>query len=174
MLKKAIIYVLSTIIWANCTAQTIQARPHSKNYKLEKTLRAMLRFSVPTIGVDSLVKMTDKIVLDARERREFDVSHLPNAQYCGYDNFDPSVLNGIPKHKNIVVYCSIGVRSEKIVEKIKALGYTQVSNLYGSLFEWVNTGHQVVDSTGNNTRKVHTYSRLWAIYLDGKKADKVW
>lgn len=163
-----------SLFLVQCAAQTTKNRPHSKSFKLDKTLGTMLHFSVPTISVDSLKNMGNVVLLDAREPKEFDVSHIANAQYCGYDNFNPSVLTGIPKEKTIVVYCSIGVRSEKIAEKIRALGYTHVSNLYGSIFEWVNTGNPVVDKSGNVTKKVHTYSRLWSMYLDGKKAEKVW
>lgn len=174
MLKNIMIIGFLSLFLVQCTAQTPKYRPHSHSPKLDKTLRIMLHFSAPTISVDSLKNMNDRVLLDAREQKEFDISHISTAQYCGYDHFDPSVLAGIPKDKNIVVYCSIGVRSEKIAEKIKALGYTHVANLYGGLFEWVNTRNSVVDKTGNETRKVHAYNRLWSMFLDGKKAEKVW
>jgi rhodanese-related sulfurtransferase len=174
ILKNIIIMGFLALFFVQGTAQTPNERPHSQSPKLDKTLRIMLHFSVPTISIDVLKNMSDMVLLDAREQKEYDVSHIPTAQYCGFDHFNPAALEGIPKDINIVVYCSIGVRSEKIAEKIKALGYTHVANLYGSLFEWVNAGHSVVDKTGNETRKVHAYNRLWSIFLDGKKAEKVW
>ena len=174
MIKQLTIASFLALFIVQSTAQTPTTRPRSKSAKLDKTLRAMLHFSVPTISVDSLKKINDRILLDAREQSEFDVSHLPTARYCGYDHFDPSVLAGIPKDKRIVVYCSIGVRSEKIAEKIKAMGYTNVANLYGGHFEWINTGNGAVDKTGSKTKKVHAYNRLWSIFLDGDKVEKVW
>ena len=174
MIKQLTIASFLALFIVQSTAQTPTTRPRSKSPKLDKTLRAMLHFSVPTISVDSLKKMNDRILLDAREQKEFDVSHIPTAQYCGYDHFDPNVLARVPKDKKIVVYCSIGVRSEKIAEKIKAMGYTHVANLYGGQFEWVNTGNSAVDKTGSMTRKVHAYNRLWSIFLDGDKVEKVW
>lgn len=174
MLKHITVTSFLALFLIQNTAQTPAAHPRSQSAKLDKTLRAMLHFSVPTISVDSLKKMSDRILLDAREQNEFDVSHIPTARYCGYDHFDPSVLAGVQKHKKIVVYCSIGVRSEKIAEKIKTMGYTHVANLYGGQFEWVNTGNSSVDKAGNKTRKVHAYNRLWSIFLDGDKAEKVW
>ncbi len=174
MIKQITATSFLALILIQGSAQTPNARPRSQSAKLDKTLRAMLHFSVPTISVDSLKKMNDRILLDAREQKEFDVSHIPSAQYCGYDHFDPSVLAGIPKDKRIVVYCSIGVRSEKIAKKIKAMGYSQVANLYGGQFEWGNSGNGAVDKTGSKTRKVHAYNRLWSIFLDGDKVEKIW
>ncbi len=174
MIKQLTVASFLAVFIVQSTAQIPTTHPRSQSAKLDKTLRAMLHFSVPTISVDSLKKMNDRILLDAREQKEFDVSHIPTAQYCGYDHFNPSVLAGVPKDKKIVVYCSIGVRSEKIAEKIKAMGYTHVANLYGGQFEWVNTGNGAVDKTGSKTRKVHAYNRLWSIFLDGDKVEKVW
>ena len=63
---------------------------------------------------------SDKVVLlDAREREEFEVSHIPNAHYVGYRKFEKEKLSTFAPDKNspIVVYCSIGVRSEQIAER---------------------------------------------------------
>ena len=70
----------------------------------------------------------------------------------------------LDKNKQIVVYCSIGVRSEIIAKKIRALGYTNVYNLYGGLFEWVNKGGELF-LANKRTQKVHAYSKKWGAYL---------
>ena len=76
------------------------------------------------------------------------------------------------KNKTIVVYCSIGYRSEKIAEKLRRKGYT-VFNLYGGIFDWKNKGNTVVDSLGNTTEKVHAYNEAWSKWLfNGQKVYK--
>ena len=81
---------------------------------------------------------------------------------------------GVPKDSTVVLYCSIGYRSEKVAEELRERGFTKVYNLYGSIFEWVNQGLPVVDTTGEQTRKVHTYNAKWGRWVDKKQAEKVW
>lgn len=127
---------------------------------------ALINESVPVVTCNELKKMPDAVLLDAREKREYAVSHLPKARWIGYADFDLSRVANVPRDVPIVVYCSVGYRSEKIGEKLKAAGFANVRNLYGSLFEWVNQGNPVVDSTGKPTRRVHAYSRTWGIWLN--------
>jgi rhodanese-related sulfurtransferase len=157
-----------------CTAQEPKNRAHCQNPNFDKKVASMIGFTVPTINPSDAKKMTNVVFLDAREKAEFDVSHLPNARFIGYNNFEASALKQIPKETPIVVYCSIGYRSEKIGEKLLKLGYINVHNLYGSIFEWVNQGNEVVDNQGVTTKKVHTYNKKWSKWLDDGKGEKVW
>ena len=93
--------------------------------------------SIPYVSVNTLaLSNSQSIVLDAREIKEYRVSHIKNAIHVGYDDFDiKSVQTKIPnKDSKIIVYCSIGIRSEDIAEKLKKVGYTHVLNLYGGLY----------------------------------------
>lgn len=135
-------------------------------------LKTMLHESVPTISVAELSKKkTENIVfLDAREKGEYNVSHLKNAKWIGFEDFELKRLNGIDKKAEIVIYCSIGVRSEKIGERLLAEGYINVKNLYGSIFEWVNQGNTVYDLADKPTKQVHAYNRKWGVWLnEGEK-----
>ena len=144
----------------------------SNAYRL--MLRKLLSHTVPEMQVQQLAADTSgALLLDAREPKEFAVSHLVNALHVGYDNFKLSAVpDSIAKDRPIVVYCSVGYRSEKVAEQLRAAGYTQVSNLYGGIFEWVNQGHPVVDAQDALTQRVHAYSRTWGVWL--KKGKKVY
>ncbi len=113
------------------------------------------------------VQPKEVLLMDAREREEFEVSRIPHAQFVGYSQFNVrEVLQQFPdKSQPIVVYCSLGVRSENIALQLKKAGYTKVYNLYGGIFEWKNEGFDVVDVEGNPTEKVHAYSKKWGVYL---------
>jgi phosphatidylethanolamine-binding protein (PEBP) family uncharacterized protein len=67
----------------------------------------------------------------------------------------------IPANATVVVYCSVGVRSEKIGEKLIAAGYKNVLNLYGGIFEWVNQNLPVYKQNGVQTAEIHTYDNNW-------------
>ena len=133
-------------------------------------LKTLLSHSVPEKGiVEAARDSTGLVFLDAREPREFEVSHIAGAIPIGYDHFEISQLPNLDKERPVVVYCSVGYRSEKIAEKLQAAGFKNVSNLYGGIFEWVNQGHTVVNETGP-TEEVHAYSRSWGVWLrKGKK-----
>lgn len=147
-----------------------QAQQPSRAYRT--MLDALYKKTVPIVTVAALKKTPDVVLLDTRSKEEYDVSHLPNARWVGYDDFDLKRVADIPKGANVVTYCSVGVRSERVGEKLLAAGYQHVHNLYGSLFEWVNEGNPVVDKQGKPTERVHGYSRLWGIWL--KKGDVVY
>ena len=142
--------------------------------KLDKLLNKFNKNNVPYISVDSLAT-TNAILLDARETKEFKVSHLKDAICVGYDNFNiNNTIAKLPKDKNakIVVYCSLGIRSEIVADKLIKEGYTNVFNLYGGIFEWKNNNFQVIDTLGKNTEKVHTFNKDWSKWL--KKGKKVY
>lgn len=133
-------------------------------------LQGLLSHSVPEISVAEAARDSAGILfLDAREPREFEVSHLAGALPVGYDHFDLQSVQQVPRDQRIVVYCSVGYRSEKITERLRAAGFTNVANLYGGIFEWVNQGHSVVDDKGP-TQQVHAFDKTWGVWLRrGKK-----
>lgn len=132
--------------------------------------------SIPYITVDSLQSIsTDIVLLDAREKKEFETSHLQDALFVGYNDFNlKKTVRNLPKEKDakIVVYCSLGVRSEDIAEKLKKAGYTNVLNLYGGIFEWKNSGNKVFNSEQKETERVHTCTEEWSRWL--VKGEKVY
>lgn len=150
-------------------------RPTCQNPAFDAKVARTISFSIPTIGVSELKEELENVyLLDAREKEEFEVSHLPGAKYIGFLNFDKTKLSEIPKDAKVVLYCSIGYRSEKIGERLQKMGYTDVHNLYGSIFEWVNRGNPVVNQHGTPTREVHVYNRQWSEWVEEGSAKKVW
>lgn len=105
------------------------------------------------------------LFLDTREKEEFKISHIKGATYVGYDKFTMSTMRLVPKDAEIIVYCSIGARSQDIGEKLQKAGYTNVKNLYGGFFQWNNSGLQKVDSNGNPTVRIHGFSKEWGKWI---------
>jgi rhodanese-related sulfurtransferase len=142
---------------------------------LELLLQVNNNETIPYISVTELrsLQLKDSVViLDTREIKEFEVSHIASAKYVGYKRFSSEEISAeiLNKNKLIVVYCSLGIRSEDIGEKLKKEGFTNVKNLYGGIFEWKNNTFPIIDSEGKNTENVHVYSKFWGNWLkNGKK-----
>lgn len=169
------IFVLS--IYSFVSGCFAQAPPHVsvQNESFNKKLEFLLSFSVPVIDVNELAEnQNDYLILDAREPKEFEISHIETAKNIGYDDPNFDVLANTPKDQPIVLYCSVGYRSEKLGEKLKKRGFTNVKNLYGSIFEWANEDLPMVDENGNSTKKIHTYNKKWSKWVIDGKAEKTW
>ena len=126
----------------------------------------MAKGDAKDIIVDDLLRIKKEVVLlDSRELEEYKTSHIPSAQWIGYDDFSIERLNDIDKDAKIVVYCSVGYRSERISEKLMKAGFKNVYNLKGSIFKWYNEGYKVVDESGNPTKKIHGYNKKWSKWI---------
>ncbi len=146
-----------------------------KDKQFDQKVNSYLSYNAPVISVDEAhLKKSDYIFLDAREFNEYEVSHISGSRFIGYDQFNIEKIKDISKDKKIIVYCSIGYRSEKIATKLKKAGYKQVYNLYGSLFEWMNAGYETTDNKGKPTLKVHTYNKKWSQWIKNPSCQKVW
>lgn len=143
----------------------------------QKTIPEVLKkfkAKVPYITVEELKNKKNIILLDTREQKEFDTSHIKDAQCVGFDHFKGKQIDDLVKDKNatIIVYCSIGIRSGMIGDKLLKMGYKNVYNLYGGIFEWKNNGLTVYDSNNKETDNVHAFSKEWSKYLT--KGNKVY
>ncbi|MFT6442587.1 MAG: rhodanese-related sulfurtransferase [Salibacteraceae bacterium] len=140
-------------------SQTVEDRGYSA--KLQK----LLSHTVPEVSVSEVDTNESIVFVDAREENEYKVSHIKKAVWVGYDKLNLSKLKDTHKNQKIIVYCSVGYRSEKVSEKLIKQGFTDVSNLYGGIFEWKNRGRPVYENETQTTEKVHAYDKTWGQWL---------
>ena len=169
------------LLWTlSISCSMAQSKPmgYCENPKFDKEVAKYISQTVPVISVEQLRSFKDQgsplVILDTREPREYAISHIPGAINVGYDEFDMKNVPDIPKDAKVVVYCSIGYRSEKIGERLQSNGISHVNNLYGSIFEWANKGYPLEDATGKSTQKIHTYNKAWSKWVDENQSEKVW
>jgi len=170
------ILFLGLTFFTACQAQIPADKPSCQNESFDAALSQLLSFTVPLKSVQDLSdeNLDNYLILDTREQEEYNTSHIANAKYVGYNHFDINLLSQVDKNKPIIVYCSVGYRSEKIGEKLQKAGFTEVYNLYGSIFEWANQGMELEDSTQQSTTKIHTYNKKWSKWVFNKKYQKIW
>lgn len=162
-----LIFYLASMIFSNTM---YSQKPENYDNELKGMYNNTVSLITPTELSEQIESDVNIIILDTREKNEFKVSHLKDARYVGYNGFTMNAVKDIPKDAEIVLYCSLGVRSEKIGEQLLQAGYTNVRNLYGGIFEWVYEGNEIVDKSESKTSKVHTYDENWSKWLlEGEK-----
>jgi len=159
MNNKTIIFFCVLLFSFQGFSQTIK----SKSYSF--MLGTLLSTEVPFKDVYEIEDLSAFQLLDAREKEEFEVSHLKNAIWVGYEDFNLDRLENLDKQKPTLVYCSVGYRSEKITQKLLNEGFNQVYNLYGGIFEWANASKPVFQNT-KQVKYVHAYDKVWGVWLN--------
>ncbi len=135
-------------------------------------IKQLIRSRFPDVTQLSTVELAavlkeDKrkpLLLDARTSEEFAVSHLPGAKLTPSIKEAVQAIGPLDKNYPIVVYCSVGYRSSELALKLEELGYENVENLEGSLFEWANEGRPLY-SDSTRVHVVHPYNKYWGQLL---------
>lgn len=137
---------------------------------LEQVLLKYNKQNIPYISAEMLIDIKNDptiVLLDSREKKEYEVSHIKGALYAGYEDFNLQEVSKNIKSIDtpIIVYCSLGVRSEDIAETLEKAGYTNIKNLYGGIFNWKNNNLPVVNRHQKPTDSMHVYSKKWGKWL---------
>ena len=143
----------------------------SQSLPYQTLLKGLYDSSFPVVKPEQITDLKSYQVLDAREKGEFQVSHLQSAKWVGHETFSLKSVAELDKNKPVLIYCTVGARSEKIGKTLQKAGFKKVYNLYGGILHWVNEGRPVF-ANGKPTLQVHTYSKPWSIWLT--KGEKVY
>jgi UPF0176 protein len=90
---------------------------------------------------NQLIEKEDTILIDMRNHYETEVGHFKNAITPDVDTFRDSLpyildnLKGL-EDKNVVMYCTGGIRCEKASAWLKHQGFTNVHQLEGGIIEY--------------------------------------
>ena len=104
------------------------------------------------------------LILDARTEDEFRVSRLSRA--VRIDPYRPSLrpLRGFRNNSPVVVYSSAGYRGAGVASWLARAGYTNVLNLSGGIFAWVNEGRPIFRGE-TPSAQVHPYDQKWGLLV---------
>jgi len=171
VLKKRL-YLARATVWL----LVLQACGQTTDNAYALMLKGMYKNTVPQVKSAQLYQRLQSqgnkpLLLDTRTPAEYKVSHIAGARFVAYDAFQVKQLQDVPKETPIIVYCSVGYRSERVGEQLLEAGYKNVHNLYGGMFEWVNEDYPVYNAAGK-TDRVHPYAATWGIWL--QKGEKVY
>ena len=93
---------------------------------------------------NDLTNNTDTIVVDMRNHYEYEVGHFENAVEIPSDTFREQLPMAVEmlqdkKNKNIIMYCTGGIRCEKASAYMLHNGFKNVFHLEGGIINYVNT-----------------------------------
>ena len=95
--------------------------------------------ALPSISVGELQALikgnNDIVILDVRDLAEYNQGHIPGAVLMPVDTI-PDSYGTLPKTKQIVAYCKMGMRSEIAAKFLLSHGYTKVAVLKGGYPGW--------------------------------------
>lgn len=174
-LKSLLPSLLLILLMASCVrAQDIPPRLQTGYAPLDEKLENLVTADEQAISAKEAKQLANAVFLDAREANEYNVSHLPGALHLGYDNLDLGIVDAIDKTQPIVVYCTVGYRSERAAKKLRKAGFSKVYNLYGSLYAWKLAGFPLENAAGEPTNRLHTYNKKWGSFVPENIGEKVW
>ena len=154
------------------SSQEVPERLRTGYGPLDERLSRMVTADSLSLSPEEVRQLQDPLLLDAREPAEYAVSHLPGARNLGYDDPDYGTLENVDRDRPVVVYCTIGYRSERMAEELRSRGFDKVYNLYGSIYAWALAGNPVVNAAGP-TDRIHTYNEKWGSYFPDSLLTKV-
>lgn len=179
MSRRTALWITAAAVLAGGVWWALRSRPHDPGSAAWRTVEATIAArhpDVPTVSTDRLAAELDgrpaPLLLDARGPDEYAVSHLPGARRVDPDASAgdlAAALGTAARDRPVVVYCSVGVRSAGVAERLRAAGFADVRNLDGSVFRWANEGRPLVRGGAGSdaaAREVHPYDAVWGRLLD--------
>jgi len=105
-------------------------------------IRNEMRRGGNTLSAQQLVDQVNRagaIVVDVRDRKEFDSGHIVGAMSIPYANLETRIEE-LRKFadKPIIVACRMGQHSGAAGTLLRKQGFTNVSRLAGGMAEWLN------------------------------------
>jgi rhodanese-related sulfurtransferase len=112
------------------------------------------------------------MILDARSKKEYEISHLKNAKRVGFEDFDTERVWMIRRNIPLVIYCTTGDRSRVLAAFLTEMGFENVKILDGAIIEWANEQLPLLDLKNLKTTQIHVYKKENASLL--RKGRAVW
>jgi len=115
------------------------------------------------------------VIFDVREKDEYAVSHIENAIWVDpsisastfYEQFGAQIID-----KKLILYCSVGVRSTQLADKLMASNIEQsefeIYNLENGIFGWHNESRPLFRFS-NTTDFIHPYNSVWGLMVNRKE-----
>jgi sulfur-carrier protein adenylyltransferase/sulfurtransferase len=142
-----------------------------------RELLARIRSEIDEITPSDAAELLDgpgaPLLVDVRERDEWDEGHLPGAVHIPRGSLESRIERAAPERSTpILVYCTSGARSAFAAKTLEELGYGDVRNLAGGIVEWKRGGLQTVVPASLGPEQRARYSRHLLIPEVGEEGQR--
>ncbi len=146
--KKSILIILGIVVLAAISAIYVQQKGLYTFWGSNSVER------IDSTSAQQLIEDKSPLIIDARTIEEFETSHLEQAM-----RFEPSILNSMDKKQPILIYCTVGVRSNRLAKQLSDAGFREVYDMKDGIIGWANNAQPVIDSSNELTDRIHTYNK---------------
>jgi rhodanese-related sulfurtransferase len=80
--------------------------------------------------LDAYINNSNYVIVDLREKKDYERSHIVGARYMDYDDIEYNTVN-LPRDKIIILYCDRGGLSSMAAKKLSQMGYQVISVVGG-------------------------------------------
>lgn len=109
---------------------------------LAEASRSISFMTIPEVAHRLSTGGSDVVILDVREKDEFNAGHLPGARHLPRGQLELRVDKELPDPgARILAYCQFGRISTLAAATLRQMGYTRAVALDGGYKEWVKAGH---------------------------------
>jgi adenylyltransferase/sulfurtransferase len=128
-----------------------------------RDLLAAARAVVPEVTADEVHargRDSARVLLDVRERHEFEEGHIPGAAHLSKGFIETQIEDRVPDRTTpMTLYCAGGVRSLLAARALQELGYEDVESMSGGFGAWKARGYEFVVPTALTAEQRLRYSR---------------
>jgi rhodanese-related sulfurtransferase len=87
------------------------------------------------------VKSGDAVIVDVREKDEWDEEHIPDAIHLSRGTIELDIEEKVPDlNTTVILHCGGGGRSALAAESLQKMGYKNVRSMAGGFKAWKTTG----------------------------------
>lgn len=94
---------------------------------------------IPEISPEDMQRLEPKMLIDVRERHEWDAGFIMGAQHIPLSALLNGFVPDLPQDRDIVLYCEHGMRSRQAAQILHTRGYGNVLNLKGGYQAWLKS-----------------------------------
>lgn len=109
----------------------------------EKLVESILP-NIREISVDKVngsLSKNEFILIDVREKEEWDQDHIPHAIHIGKGVIERDIAKNVSdKNKPLVLYCGGGYRSALAADNLQKMGYKNIQSMNGGIRLWREKG----------------------------------
>jgi molybdopterin/thiamine biosynthesis adenylyltransferase/rhodanese-related sulfurtransferase len=127
---------------------------------LTKVRSEIREISVEDTKARAVDPSTGPVLIDVRERDEYEQGFVPRAQWIPRGFLELKIEDAVPERdREIILYCAGGTRSALAARSLQDLGYTKVSSMAGGFRSWKNAGFPFDRPRSLTADQVKRYSR---------------
>jgi sulfur-carrier protein adenylyltransferase/sulfurtransferase len=114
----------------------------------------------PRDAAERLASEPRPVLLDVRERDEWEQGHIPGAIHIPRGNLESRIDNAVSDRGTpLIVYCAAGNRSAYAAKTLTELGFGDVLSMSGGFTQWKQNGHEWKTPRTLSAQQMERYSR---------------